>query len=84
MMEFNTTKLSNGELTQLTGKLIDIFEDFLERKGIKIENPEKEEAVASGEDPGTIANLYGTDYGELESFIKETLINWELAEPYEY
>lgn len=82
MPKFNTNKVTNDDLPELVGQLIDIFEDFLAEKGIEIENPEKAEAVADGEDPESICILYGTDYGDLQSSIEETLINWKLAEPW--
>ena len=83
MADFNTKKITNEDMPELVGQLIDIFEDFLEEKGISIENPEKQEAIADGEDPDSICILYGTDYGELQSQIEETLINWNLAEPWQ-
>ena len=46
--------------------IIEVFENFLEEKGIDIPNPEKE-----GDDGAAI--IYGTDYGELESRIENVL-----------
>lgn len=82
MAEYNTKKITNDDLPQFVSQIIDIFEDFLEEKGINIENPEKEEAIADGEDPESICILYGTDYGYLQSSIEEVLMNWKLAEPW--
>lgn len=56
---------------EFVGQIIDLFEDFLESKGIKIPNDEKEQS----ENP---AILYGTDYEFLQSGIEETLMNWKL------
>ena len=56
---------------EFVGQIIDGFEDFLESKGINIPNPEK----ADSDDP---AIIYGTDYGELQSYIEASLINWGL------
>lgn len=67
----------------LTAEIIDIFEDFLEEKGIVIENDEKAEAIAKAEDPETICNIYGTDFGNLRDSIESLLIDWGLAEPRE-
>lgn len=67
---------------EFVGQIIDGFEDFLESKGISIENPEKQEAVNDGEDPDSICIIYGTDYGELQSYIESTLINWGLLQGY--
>lgn len=59
------------EAPAFVGEIIDAFEDFLEDKGIDIQNPEKEQS----ESP---AILYGMDYGILQSAIEEILINWSL------
>ena len=55
---------------EMVGQIIDIFEDFLEEKGIEIPNEERKE---SGEDA---AILYGTDYGNLENQINHLLQLW--------
>lgn len=83
MADFNTQKVTNDDMPELVGQLIDIFEDFLADKGVTIDNPEKQEAIADGEDPKSICILYGTDYGILQSQIEDTLINWNLAEPWD-
>lgn len=80
MTEFNTSKITREDLGEFVGQIIDIFEDFLEEKGVNIENPEKTEAVADGEDPESICILYGTDYGALQSAIEDRLVAWKLAE----
>jgi len=68
-------KISLNDLPEFIGQIIDIFEDFLDEKGIRIDNPERE-----GEDPEEAANIYGSDYGALEDEIKELLVNWEIAD----
>ena len=72
-------QLRTDEVAQFTGEIIEIFEDFLERKQIVIVNDEKDEAITDGEDPACIGNIYGTDYGELQSDIEETLLRWRLV-----
>lgn len=53
-------------VNEFTRDIIELFEDFLESKGIEIENDEKlEDDCAS--------NIYGTDYGELQSGVEEIL-----------
>lgn len=76
MDAFNTNKIKREDVGEMVGQIIDIFEDFLEEKGIDIENPEKIQAEDA-------CILYGTDYGKLQSAIEETLINWKLAEPWD-
>ena len=69
MLHESDFKHSLKEAKHLNSTVIDIielFEDFLDDRGIKIENPEKEES----ENPSTI---YGTDFGELFEGIKDIL-----------
>ena len=55
--------------------IIDIFEDFLEEKGINIDNPEREG------DEDNAAIIYGTDYGYLEVRIQEVLDKSKMYNP---
>ena len=73
-------KLTKEELCPFTAQILDIFEDFLEEKGVTIDNPEKQDAIESGEDPVSICILYGTDFGELQSDIEGVLFAWDLVE----
>ena len=66
-------KLNNSERMELIGQLVDVFEDFLDARGIGILNPEK------NEDPDA-ANIYGTDYSEIADGLEATLTNWNLIE----
>lgn len=59
----------NNSINEFVGQIIDIFEDFLEFKGIEIENDEKE-----GTEEETI--IYGSDYGILQTNIETMLDNW--------
>lgn len=72
-------QLCTEDIAQFTGEIIEIFEDFLERKQIVIANDEKDDAITDGEDPACIGNIYGTDYGELQSDIEETLLRWRIV-----
>ena len=65
------TPLRWVDAAEFVGQIIDGFEDFLEAKGIDIPNPEKAESEGQ-------AIIYGTDYGELQSYIENSLINWGL------
>ena len=69
-------KVAKEDVPELIGQIIDLFEDFLDEKGIVIENPERDEE----EDTEMAANIYGTDYGDLADGIEEILTNWELIE----
>ena len=59
----------NNSKNEFIGQIIDIFEDFLDFKGIEIENDEKE-----GDE--TEAIIYGSDYGILQTNIETMLDNW--------
>ena len=61
-------------IAELKGQLIDIFEDFLDEKGIILENPEKYQD--ENLDPKEAANIFGSDYGEIGDKIERTLTNW--------
>ena len=71
-------KLNRDNMQEFICDVIEMFEDFLEEKGITIENPEKQEAIDDGEDSELICNIYGTDYGWLQSEIEASLKFWEL------
>lgn len=64
--------LKRDDVPEFVGQIIDIFEDFLEERNIVLHNDEREQ-------PGTdAAIIYGTDYGQLRSYIERTLENWGL------
>ena len=63
--------MANNNLQEFTSEIIEIFEDFLDFKGIILENEEKEDS----EDP---ANIYGSDYGFIQTQIEDTMDHWNL------
>lgn len=58
----------NNNLAQFTSELIEVFEDFLDNRNIVLENDEKEESEDA-------ANIYGSDYGELQTGIEDVLLH---------
>lgn len=62
----NTTH--EGRLTFLAD-IVEVFEDFLDRRGIVIPNEDKEE------DEGA-SNIYGCDFAELSDNVEEVLISY--------
>lgn len=66
---------------ELIGNIIDIFEDFLDDKGIIIPNPEKDEDPEL--DMESPANIYGEDYDSLSTSLENLLRSWSIAEPSE-
>jgi hypothetical protein len=63
-------KINENDKAEFIGQIIDVFEDFLESKGIDIPNDEKDE------DDDNPAIIYGTDYGEIQTDLEELLQNW--------
>lgn len=72
------SKLNENTVQEFVCEIIEHFEDFLDMKGIELDNPEKQEAIASGQEEDAICNIYGTDYGWLQSDIEGSLKSWGL------
>lgn len=66
--------INKYDRAEFVGSIIDIFEDFLERKGIDIPNEDKDQS----ENP---AIIYGMDYGELQSAIESMMQHWGVLHP---
>ena len=58
---------------EFIGGIIEAVEQFLDEKGIVIENPDKEQS----ENP---SNIYGCDYGDMECKIGAVLKSWGVIE----
>lgn len=71
-------KLNLNTQQEFICEIIEHFENFLDMKGIELDNPEKQESVDAGEDEDSICNIYGTDYGWLQSDIEGSLKSWGL------
>ena len=63
--------MTNSERMELLDMLVESVESFLYKKGIEIENEEKEQDKSA-------SNIYGTDYGMLASLFAKVLENWKL------
>ena len=60
--------MTNTERLETLGCIIELFEDFLDEKGIVIPNDEKDQ------EPDSASNIYGTDYGNLSDHLEHLLI----------
>lgn len=67
--------MTSEDKVELIGQIIDIFEDFLEEKGVRIPNDERNE-----DNEDITANIYGMDYEILSTQIESTLRAWDLLE----
>ena len=65
--ELKPKMMSNTERLETLGCIIELFEDFLDEKGIVIPNPDKDQ-------DSDASNIYGCDYGELEGRLEHLLI----------
>lgn len=68
-------KVAREDVPELIGQFIDVFEDFLDEKEVRIPNDEKTE-----DDEEFAANIYGTDYDNLSEGVEEILTRWGLIE----
>lgn len=64
---------------ELIGNIIDIFEDFLDGKGVIIPTLERDEDPEL--DAESSANLYGEDYDSLSASLENLLRSWDVIEP---
>lgn len=61
--------MDNTERLEIISAFIEVFEDFLDERGIDVPNAEKEQS------PDSASTIYGTDYGNLSDRIETLLIN---------
>ena len=67
--------MTNSDKLEFLGQIIDIFEDFLDEKGVKIDNPDRDrDAIEDAAYSDT--NIYGCDYSDLSDRIESTMTNW--------
>ena len=65
---------THEEMIEIVGSIIDVFEDFLENKGITLKDiPNKERVEYAEGDLKGLAIIFGTDYDTLESDIETIL-----------
>ena len=72
----NTT--GQNDKTELIGGIIDIFEDFLDKKGVTLEPPKKSYEMEL--DGSMNANIYGTDYDSISDSLESLLRSWKVIE----
>lgn len=67
-----------NDKTELIGGIIDIFEDFLDKKGVTLEPPKKSYEIEL--DDSTNANIYGSDYDSISDSLESLLRGWKVIE----
>ena len=68
-------KVKKTEEPEFIGQFIDVFEDFLDSKGISIDNADRDADRDADDDDAAI--IYGDDYDILADEILSVLHNWE-------
>ncbi len=68
-------KIKKNEEKEFVGQLIDLFDDFLEERDLHVPTSDAE-MKDNGDEEDNSARIYGSDYGELEEKIEETLSAW--------
>ena len=68
--------IDQNDKTELIGGIIDIFEDFLDKKGVTLEPPKKSYEMEL--DGSTNANIYGSDYDSISNSLETLLRNWKV------
>ncbi|MBO5435451.1 hypothetical protein J6A31_06640 [bacterium] len=72
--------IKTEDTAEFVSQIIETFESFLDDRNIVLENEEKDDALEDVDDPSEIANIYGSDYGELQTGIEYILGRWNLTE----
>lgn len=70
--------IGQNDKTELIGGIIDIFEDFLDKKGVTLEPPKKSYEMEL--DDSTNANIYGSDYDSISDSLESLLRGWKVIE----
>lgn len=70
--------INQNDKAELIGGIIDIFEDFLDKKGVTLESLEESDEMEL--DGGTNANIYGTDYDSISDSLESLLRSWKVIE----
>ena len=66
--------VNDADAPEFVGQIIDIFEDFLDARGVVLKNEERD--TDEDLDPEEAANIYGDDYDELKDALANMLSRW--------
>ena len=70
--------IDQNDKTEFIGNIIDIFEDFLDEKGVTLEQPERDDEIELNVD--CAANIYGSDYDSISDSLEALLRSWKVIE----
>lgn len=75
--------IHKDDKAEFVGRIIDVFEDFLDEKNIHIPNSEREDYYSDTDkktEEENLAIIFGSDYDYIADRIKEILGSWELID----
>lgn len=74
-------KIKTEDIPEFVGEIIDIFEDFLDDKNVKIPKSEEDKRLAMENDVEDIdfIKIYGSDYDNLSSKLNMLLKMWNIV-----
>jgi hypothetical protein len=67
-------QITENDLVNIEGILIDVLENFAENNNIQIPSAERDETIAEGEDPDELAIIFGESYVKLTEPIERDFI----------
>lgn len=70
-------KITKEDRKEFIGQVIDVFEDFLDEKGIVIPNEERD--TNPDLKPEGSTNIYGNDYDSIKEKLEKTLYQLECS-----
>ena len=71
-------RIGQNDKAEFLGQIIDIFEDFLEERGIDSRSEYNSISKGGTADPDNAAIIYGTDYGCLAEELEVMMVSWDL------
>lgn len=68
---------NTNDRAEFKGQIVDIFEDYLDGNGYKLNNTERDQAIEDGDydDPDEAANIWGDDYDAIGDEVEFMLDN---------
>ena len=70
---FSNNKLTDENQLDFICQVVNVIENKFASLGYEIENIDRDEAIANGENEEELAIIYGTDYYRLEDLIKSII-----------
>ena len=66
--------IDQNDKAEFIGRIIDVFDDFLDEKDVTLEAPEESDEMELG------GNIYGSDYDSISNSLESLLRGWKVIE----